>query len=166
MQYAVSALLVARAHDDPGATLDVVGRPVVPAYTDALVRYIDELGLHEAVTLRGSVRDAELADAMAGADVLVVTSEHEGFGVPVIEAMTAGLPVVASRAGALPEIVGEAGELVDATDPWSVAAAVSRVVRNGGRRAELAQAAERQLRALDLPTAADRCVDLVAPLRG
>ena len=63
---------------------------------------------------------------MSASDVLVVASQHEGFGVPVIEAMAMGLPVVANRAGALPEIVGDAGVLVDALDPYALAAGIER----------------------------------------
>ena len=80
LQHAVMALLVARAHDDPGATLDLVGRSVVPSYTAALHRFIDEMGLRQAVTFRGQLDDDGLARAMAEADVLVVASAHEGFG--------------------------------------------------------------------------------------
>ena len=47
------ALLVTRAHHDAEATLEVVGRPVVPSYTAALHRFIDELGLRQAVTFTG-----------------------------------------------------------------------------------------------------------------
>ena len=118
IEFAVMGLLVTRRHHDPAATLEVVGRPVVPSYTAALQRFIDELGLHDAVTFSGVLSDAELAAALADSDVLVVTSQHEGFGVPVIEAMTLGLPVVANRIGALPEVVGDGGLLVDTTDPW------------------------------------------------
>ena len=165
IEFAVMALLVTREHHDPKATLTVVGRPVVPPYTAALRRFIDDMGLHEAVTFTGMVSDADLAATMARSDVLVITSQHEGFGVPVLEAMSVGLPVVASRAGALPEVVGDGGLLVDATDPWALAGAVDRVVAQRDLRESLAQAAVRRLADLDLTSAGERAVDLVAALR-
>jgi glycosyltransferase involved in cell wall biosynthesis len=165
IELAAMALLVTRAQYDPAATLEVVGRPVVPSYTEALHRFVDEMGLHDAVRLSGALSDADLVAAMAGADVLVITSQHEGFGVPVIEAMTMGLPVVAHDGGALPEVVGDAGLLVDATDPWAVARGVDRVLGEGGLRASLAAAAPGRVAALDLPSAGERAVDLVAALR-
>ena len=160
------ALLVARAHDDAAATLQLVGRPVVPSYTAALHRFVDELGLHDAVAFRGGLSDAALADAVADADVFVLASRHEGFGVPVIEAMTSGVPVVANDAGALPEVVGDGGLLVDATDPYALAGAVARLRREAGLRESLERAAAQRIAALDLPSAADRAVDLLAALAG
>ena len=165
IELAVMALLVARAHDDPAATLEVVGRSVVASYTGALHRFVDEMGLHDAVRFSGPLSDADLVAAMARADVLVITSRHEGFGVPVIEAMTMGLPVVAHDGGALPEVVGDAGLLVDATDPWAVARGVNGVLREGGLRASLAAAAPGRLAALDLSSAGERAVDLLSALR-
>ena len=67
------------------------------------------LGLLDAVTFAGHATDAAVAEAYATSDVLVVTSEHEGFCVPVVEAMAAGLPVVAFDQGAIPEVLGDAG---------------------------------------------------------
>ena len=93
--------------------------------------------------------------------MLVVTSQHEGFGVPVLEAMTRGLAVVANRSGALPEVVGDAAFLVDATDPWALAGAVAQVLGDGGLRQALAAAAARRIADLDLPTAGDRAVDAI-----
>ncbi len=166
IELAVMALLVTRARQDPGATLDVVGRPVVPSYTAALHRFVAELGLQGAVRFAGSVSDDALVEVMTGSDVLVVTSGHEGFGVPVLEAMTLGLPVVANGAGALPEVVGDAGVLVDARDPYAVADAVARVLGDAALRANLADAAGRRIAALDLAGAAGRAVDLVTSLVG
>ena len=59
------------------------------------------------MTFGGHASDATVAAAYAESDVLVVTSEHEGYCVPVVEAMTVGLPVVAFRQGALPEVLGD-----------------------------------------------------------
>ncbi len=165
IEFAAAALLVAREHHDPEATLTVVGRPVVATYTGALRRFVDDLGLHDAVMFAGVLSDADLAAALARADVLVITSRHEGFGVPVLEAMTSGVPVVANRAGALPEVVGDGGLLVDATDPWALAGAVTRVLEDRGLKESLARAASRRVADLDLASAGERAVDLVAALR-
>ncbi|MGA2931582.1 MAG: glycosyltransferase [Acidimicrobiales bacterium] len=165
IEFAVMALLVTRGHHDPGATLQVVGRPVAPSYTAALHRFVDDMGLHDAVWFSGPLSDPDLVAAMAQSHVLVIPSQHEGFGVPVIEAMTAGLPVVASRVGALPEVVGDGGLLVDATDPWALAGAVSRVLGEAGLRESLARAAALRITDLDLPSAGERAADLVAALR-
>ncbi len=165
IEYAVMALLVAREHHDSAATLEVVGRPVLPSYTDALHRYVDDMGLRDTVRFSGPLSDADLVAALARADALVITSQHEGFGVPVIEAMTMGLPVVAHHGGALPEVVGDGGLLVDATDPYAVADAVDRVLGEPGFREPLARAAARRITDLDLPSAGERAVDLVASLR-
>jgi glycosyltransferase involved in cell wall biosynthesis len=164
IELAVMALLVARNHHDTGATLQVVGRPVVPAYTRALERFVAELGVRDAVTFRGGISDAELVAAMAQSDALIMASRHEGFGVPVVEAMSMGLPVVANRAGALPETVGDAGLLVDATDPYALAEAAHRVATDDALRRTLAEEGARRVKALDLDTAGDRTVDLVAAL--
>ncbi len=161
VELAVMALLVTRVHHDPAATLEVVGRPVVPSYSAALQRFIDEMGLHDAVRFTGAVSDEQLVAAMARADVLVVTSRHEGVGVPVLEAMSLGLPVVANATGALPEVVGDAGLLVDVPDPYALAAAVARVQGDRRLRDTLSTAGARRIIALDLPTAAERAVDLI-----
>ena len=114
------------------------------------------------MTFGGHASDATVAAAYAQSDVLVVTSEHEGYCVPVVEAMTVGLPVVAFRQGALPEVLGDGGVLVDSKDPYTLVrrpsapswrdAVVAGPAGAAGRRTALAE--------LDLATAADRFVDL------
>lgn len=163
IELALMALLVARAHHDPGVTLQVVGRTVVSSYSRALERFVDELGIRDAVTFRGGVSDSDLIGAMSASDVLIMASRHEGFGVPVIEAMTMGLPVVANRVGALPEIVGEGGLLVDAADPYALADAAARAASDHELRRLLAEAGSKRVKELDLATAGDRAVDLIAP---
>ena len=128
----VIALMVTRAHWDPDATLHIVGKPAIASYDDALHRYVAEMGLAEAVTFAGHASDATVAAAYAQADVLVVTSAHEGFCVPVTEAMAVGLPVVAYAEGAIPEVLGGAGVLVDSVDPYRLAATIARVAGRPG----------------------------------
>jgi L-malate glycosyltransferase len=167
LQRAIAGLLVARRHHDPCATLHVVGRPVVPTYARAVRRYADELGLHDAVTFHGAVGDEAIRQLFDAADILVLTSEHEGFGVPAVEALAAGVPLVANRDGALPEVVGDAGVLIDARDPYALADGVAAALesnRDPERRAAALDAARRRLNELDLTTAADRTVDLVCSL--
>jgi glycosyltransferase involved in cell wall biosynthesis len=161
----VIALTVTRAHFDPDATLHIVGKPAIASYDDALHRYVAEMGLAEAVTFAGHASDATVAAAYAQADVLVVTSAHEGFCVPVTEAMAVGLPVVAYAQGALPEVLGGAGVLVDSVNPYRLAATISDLLADPARCEELGNAGKRQLATLDLEGAGDRFVDLVSALR-
>jgi glycosyltransferase involved in cell wall biosynthesis len=162
----VAALLAYRARHDAEATLLVIGKPALPAYVDALHRYVADLGLAGAVQFAGKVTDAALADAYDSADVLVVSSEHEGYCLPVVEAMAHGLPVVAYREGALPEVLGDAGVLLDGKDPVVVADAVRDVQVDAVRRATLVDAGWRRLPELGLADAGDRLVDLLVGVRG
>jgi glycosyltransferase involved in cell wall biosynthesis len=165
IELALMALAVTRKHYDPGATLDIIGQSVVPSYTEALHRFTTDLGLGGAVRFRGHVTDDDLASAMDAASLLLITSQHEGFGVPIIEALSRGLPVVASRAGALPEILGDAGVLVDARNPYASAAAIAEISGDADWQTRNGDAAVLQLASLDLATAADRLVDQVVALR-
>jgi glycosyltransferase involved in cell wall biosynthesis len=157
----IAALMVTRAQHDPGATLCIIGKPANAAYDAALHRYVADLGLTEVVTFAGHASDATVAAAYADADVLVVMSEHEGFCVPVTEAMAIGLPVVAFAQGALSEVLGDAGVLVNSKNPYVLAATVSSLLGDGPKRAGLAAAGRAQLDALGLDAAADRFVDLL-----
>jgi glycosyltransferase involved in cell wall biosynthesis len=76
----------------------------------------------------GYVNHDERRALYEGASVLVMPSLDEGFGLPVLEAMTLGVPVVASRRGSLPEVLGDAGQLVDAEDVQGFADAIDRVL--------------------------------------
>jgi len=75
----------------------------------------------------GYVTPEELAGWYARAAVFAFPSQDEGFGMPVLEAMSAGVPVVTSNRSALPEVVGDAALLVDPLDTASVADGLRRV---------------------------------------
>ena len=141
---------------DPTARLWLVGSHAMSESYLAQVREaIAAHGLGEAVTLTGSVPMPALAAYYRGATALVTLSEHEGFCVPLLEAMHADLPVVASDAGAIPDTLGEAGVLLSDTGPEAVAAALERVVRDGALRKELIARGRRRLLAFTPDAVAD-----------
>jgi glycosyltransferase involved in cell wall biosynthesis len=78
----------------------------------------------------GYVDPANRRTLYEGARFLVQPSFEEGFGIPVLEAMTLGVPVVAANRGALPEVLGDAGPLVDPEDVDALAAAIDRMTND------------------------------------
>ena len=147
----VRAFATYRRLYDARARLHLVGGAGSHAYVTMLERYVAALGLTGAVHLRGSVPAGVLLAHLGAADVFVCLSEHEGFCVPIVEAMRAGVPVVAYAAAAVPETVAGAGVLLEAKDPVTVAAAVHRVVTDDGLRRQLVAAGS--LRAADFTLA-------------
>lgn len=89
---------------------------------------IERAPLKGRVRHTGYVEPANTRALYEGARVLVLPSFDEGFGIPVLEAMTAGVPVVAARRGSLPEVLGDAGLLVDPDRPDDIAAAIARLL--------------------------------------
>ncbi len=112
---------------DADARLWLVGGSPADGYAATVQRLIERLDLADAVVMTGSITDAELGAYYRTADVFVCLSRHEGFGVPIIEAMAAGVPVIALDSAAVGETTGGAALLVDRTDPALVAGAVARV---------------------------------------
>jgi glycosyltransferase involved in cell wall biosynthesis len=141
----VKALWAYRRLYDPAARLHLVGGTSSFAYLKALRGFIGELGLADAVRMPGDVSDGALAAYFAAADVYLSLSAHEGFGVPLLEAMSAGVPVVARRVGAVAETVGDAALLVDAGDPLYIAATLRRVCTDTELRRRLVAAGRRRL---------------------
>jgi L-malate glycosyltransferase len=157
----IAALAVARRLHDPGARLTLVGSATSEAYRDAVEALADDLGVGGAVTFTDRIGPAELAAHWLDADVFVCLSEHEGFCVPVVEAMHAGVPVVAYAAGAVPETVGGAGVLLDGKDPVLVATAVARLLADPLRRGELVDAGKARAGELDADVTGPRLVEVV-----
>ena len=81
----------------------------------------------DRVVAAGRVADDVLASIVAGAELLVVPSRAEGFGIPVIEAMQVGTPVVHSDAPALVEVAADAGRCVPREDDARLAAAIAEL---------------------------------------
>jgi glycosyltransferase involved in cell wall biosynthesis len=88
-----------------------------------------ELGVFDRVHFLGQVSDERLPDLYRSASLFVMPSRHEGFCIPVLEAMASGLPVLAARAGALPETVDSAGLTFAPGDSVDLARQARRVLR-------------------------------------
>jgi glycosyltransferase involved in cell wall biosynthesis len=146
----IKALAAYRQAYDPGARLHLVGGASSPAYQRALERFVAELGLAEAVDMAGSVTNDQLAAYYRSADVFVCCSDHEGFCVPLLEAMHHQLPIVAYGAAAIPETVGPAGVVLPAKGPALVASAVHRVVEDAALRRRMVEGGRVRLEELSL----------------
>lgn len=100
----------------------------------------EQLELPEAVVHTGWISDEDLEGLYGLATCCVYPSLHEGFGMPVLEAMARGVPLACSNATSLPEVAGDAAELFDPTDTAAIAAAMRRLLSDPGRASELVAA--------------------------
>ncbi len=162
----IAALFVARTSTDPDAHLTLVGAPSEPAYAAALRGYAASLGLADSVEFVSGITDASLAAYYRAADVLVMLSDHEGFGVPLVEAMGQGLPIVAFDTGAVGEVLDGAGVLLRDKHPRRVADAVSQVVGRPDQRERLVAAGRARFGAMGLDRTGDRLVEAVTGVSG
>lgn len=129
--------------------LFLVGGMGPHVYIATLQRLVERLGLDGAVFFIDSLDQDKLAAHYLTADVFVCLSEHDGYCIPVLEAMRAGLPVVARDAGATAEIMDGTGVLLDTADPFVTAEVVTRVVTNQGLRSEIVRRGRERAAALD-----------------
>jgi glycosyltransferase involved in cell wall biosynthesis len=124
-----------------------------PATARALREAIDAAGLADRVHLHGERPEADVAAAYAEADVFVLPSYHEGYGMVFAEALAHRLPIVTTPAGALADTVpADASLRVPPGDAAALQAALQRVLTDADLRARLAGAAARA--AATLPDAA------------
>ncbi len=123
---------------NPYCRLFLVGSPInAPGYQLELETLVASLGVQHVI-FAGSPSFAEgFGGYFAAASVFVCASEHEGFGVPVIEAFAFGLPVVALNATGVPCAAGDAGLLVSDNTPATLAEAVHLLLTERGLRARL-----------------------------
>lgn len=114
---------------DPKAELIIVGKqdPRLAKYSVRLHALIAHYRLGAQVHVLENLSDRGLKACYERADAMLYLSEHEGFGVPLVEAMVMSLPIVARAAAATPFTVGNAGLLWDDADPRLYAASLARL---------------------------------------
>jgi len=114
--------------------------PAGPAGAEAALQAeIDELRVRNRIRRLGRIPRRDLDALIDAATALAFPSTYEGFGIPVLEAMSRRCPVIASTATALPEVVGDAGLLVDPDDTEGWTAAMRSLLDDPTARAALAE---------------------------
>jgi glycosyltransferase involved in cell wall biosynthesis len=134
----------------PGASLELVGETDADPTYAASVRDAIAASPDASITVRGPVDDAALRRAYAAADLFVLPSRYEGYGVVYAEALSHGLPVIACNVGPVPDLLGEeAALLVEPGDVEALSEALDLLLTDAALRERMSAAAHR--RARDLP---------------
>jgi alpha-1,3-rhamnosyl/mannosyltransferase len=137
-------VLAGRATDEARPWLERIERPPLAG----AVRYV------------GYVKPEERQALYLGARLLVLPSFEEGFGLPVLEAMSLGVPVVAANRGSLPELVGDAGPLVDPERPDDIANAIALLLSDDAHAATCASRGLARARTYSWERTAQRVYDM------
>lgn len=138
----VKAAEILNRKGQPRCTVVVAGAED-PRYPE-VAQYAAAAGIRRDVVFAGSLGEEALISLYNAADVLVLPSLYEGFGLPPLEAMACGTPVICANRTSLPEVVGNAGILVEPTDAAVLAGEMERVFTDDSlRRTMIAAGLER-----------------------
>lgn len=138
----IEAFAMLRSQYQGPLELRLVG-PADARYPEASRRILD-LGLADAVNWVGHVSEGELVSEYQNANMLVMPSLYEGFGLPALEAMACGTPVVCSNRGSLPEVCGPAALQIDPNNTSEICAEMRRVLIDSNLAGDLIERGIRQ----------------------
>ncbi|NKB25266.1 MAG: glycosyltransferase [Kiritimatiellae bacterium] len=127
---------------EPNTRLRIIG-PEDPRYPEAQEQ-ASTFNLEDAIVWQGYLDEQELLKAYQQADVLVLPSRYEGFGLPVLEAMACGTPVVCSNVSSLPEVAGQAAALFDPDDTNQLIETVLRILTDPAWAKELSEKGQKR----------------------
>lgn len=142
----VRAFYYYQKYFNPKSRLFLVGNwSGMERYYNRLTDYIELLGLTDSVILPGHIKFSEILAYYHLADAFVCLSEHEGFCVPLVEAMYFNLPIIAYDTSAIGDTLGGSGLLLDSNEPGVVAAAIHHVLTDQKLRETLLAGQKRRL---------------------
>lgn len=122
-------------------------------YSFFLKRLVYDLSMTDNVTFTGKLADEEICSFYENADLYLCMSEHEGYCLPLLEAMHAGLPVLAYEQVAVKETLGDAGILVNKKDPMATACFINQLLDDSALLASMRDDGRRRLTEIFEPTA-------------
>ena len=138
-------------------------RLVLTGHEDARCAQIREMAaglmLGGHIRIAGHLDEPEFASLWSRAGALIFPSLHEGFAIPLLEAMHFGVPILASNAAAIPETAGGAALLVDAGSPLVLADGLNRIAADAGLRGELVARGRQRLARLSLQSEVGKLAD-------
>ena len=153
---------------DNSARLFLVGDHVMQSYAKKVGQEIEKLNLISHVDPTGKIDELALLQRYARAGVFVSLSRHEGFGVPLLEAMAVGIPVVALESSAVAETMGGAGILLQSAEPSVVSSAVQRLMTDREHLDQVIWNQDRRLEKLttfDTRAAIQRVLDRISGVK-
>ncbi len=145
--------------------LILAGETTSGAYEEFLRREVERWGLDEQVEFTGKLSDESLLALYRQSDVFLCLSKHEGFGMPLIEAMQCGLPVLARESSSVADTLGGAGWLFEADrHPYHIAAGISTLMTESSLRRSLLAAQKKRLQQFSKDQIKRRLADYLAEL--
>lgn len=145
-QDVIRAFYVYQKRYNPKSRLFLVGNGKGEKYQQQLADYAEQLGIADKVIFPGHIKFNAILAYYHLADVFVCMSEHEGFCVPIVEAMHFRKPIVAYASTAVPETMGNGGLLLDSKDPELAAGAINRVLEDSNLKNYLLSQQEEELK--------------------
>jgi glycosyltransferase involved in cell wall biosynthesis len=118
----------------------------------------------QRIHMIGRVSDENIAWLYQQATAMAYPSLDEGFGFPLLEAMSEQLPIIGSTRGSIPEVAGSAALLVDPLDVQALAEAITNVVSDSSLQAQLRHAATDQYSKFSWEKTADQLINLYSDL--
>lgn len=131
-----------------------------------LADFIERLGISDRVRVLGYVSDLVLRDLYRACRAFVYPSLYEGFGLPVLEAMSLGAPVIASETTSIPEVTGDAAILVDPKKEEEIAAALAHLATDSEKRRELSERGRARACGFSWPMSAEAVIDAYREVLG
>lgn len=162
----IGAFYLYKKRYDPEARLFLVGAAgESDSYYRRLCRYVERLGVRD-VTFTGHVGFAEILAYYSIADLFLCQSEHEGFCVPLIEAMLFGVPIVAYASTAIPDTLGASAILLDEKDPARTASVMNYVLTHTKLRQRIIDNQNIRLHDFEYDVIKDRFLSCIENLVG
>lgn len=150
---------------NPRSRLFLVGDDrVLAPYTERIRSYIKRLGLDDSVVICSHVPFSHILAYYRLADVFLCMSEHEGFCVPLVEAMYFSLPIVARAAAAVPQTLGNAGLLLDTQDSAVAASAIHELVSNASLRSRIQEEGRLRLKSYSSDAIRERFAEILSSI--